>query len=138
MPQQNRRRSNRLRQLQIGSNDGMVSNAQNSNSHNDSRNSVSSSNRNRSNRNRIHRNSLTIDHPPPFTLRELKKKTRDALKLMTRAYGIIEGHRWRKADYVKALYDHGQLPQYNQQQQHESIQPIANESDPGMLCALSQ
>ena len=74
-------------------------------------------------------NALPIAHGPPWTLPELKKKHVQALRSMVNAYHIVEGHKWKKADLVKALYDYGRAVQ--QAAGVEEEEP-ANDVDPGM------
>ena len=74
-------------------------------------------------------NALPIAHGPPWIMQELKKKHVYALRTMVRAYGIIEGRKWKKADLVKALYDYGQ----NMQQSVVMEEPPVNDMEPGTL-----
>ena len=77
----------------------------------------------------VNQKALPINHPPPWTLAELEGKYKVALQGMCRAYRIVEGHKWKKADLKKALYDYGQSAQVAV----NSAEPSAPQSqrDPG-------
>ena len=94
MAASNRRQSRRLRsrrQAQIVGNDGTMAVGQLPRA-----------------TNTVIENALAINHPPPWTLKELKKKRVIALQSMVTAYNIVPGHRWHKQDMVKALFEYGQ------------------------------
>ena len=117
------RRSARIAQLQshIVGNNGMIGY---------SRNRSNNRNQRRPNRNRT--NALPINHGPPWTLQELKRKWNCALISMLNHHGIEEGHRWRKQDRVSALYNYGRRAvAADNQSMIEN-----NEVDPGMTRLL--
>ena len=55
----------------------------------------------------VNEKALPVNHGPPWSLSELEGKYVIALRTMCRAYNIVEGHKWKKADLKKALYDYG-------------------------------
>jgi len=83
------------------------------------------------NRNQIQTKALPIDHSPPWSLSELKSKWVVALQSMARAHNLVPGHKPKKQDWVKLLYDYGQLQQQQQQQNDQQQQQLANQPDPG-------
>ena len=69
----------------------------------------------------VNENALAINHRPPWTLKELKKKRVTALQSMVTAYNIVPGHNWFKQDMVKALFEYGQ--------QHAPTAPITESKE---------
>ena len=55
----------------------------------------------------VNEKALPIVQLPPWSWSQLSSKYDVALKSMMSYHNIREGHKWKKRDRVKALYDYG-------------------------------